>query len=100
MDSYGRTALPYAAEQGHEAIVKLLLDMGKVDVDAGDTKKPTGTSVQQFKSSSFRHLKDSESRSPQKTPRSPFSSPGPRSRGAAVRPEVSRHRLRSPLADS
>ncbi|SPJ73909.1 related to ankyrin [Fusarium torulosum] len=36
MDSYGRTALWYAAAGGHETIVKLLLDTGKVDVNAKD----------------------------------------------------------------
>ncbi|KAH6970728.1 hypothetical protein BKA56DRAFT_622398 [Ilyonectria sp. MPI-CAGE-AT-0026] len=34
MDSYGRTALSYAAEKGHKAIVELLLDTGKVNADA------------------------------------------------------------------
>lgn len=37
-DSYGRIALLYAAMRGNEAIVKLLLDTGKVDVDARDIK--------------------------------------------------------------
>ncbi|KAH8659428.1 hypothetical protein BGZ61DRAFT_433523, partial [Ilyonectria robusta] len=37
-DSYGRTALSYGAERGHEAIVKMLLDTGKVDIDARDTE--------------------------------------------------------------
>ncbi|KAK2684952.1 hypothetical protein QWA68_016533 [Fusarium oxysporum] len=36
MNSYGRTALSYAAEQGHEAMVKLLLDTTEVDIDAPD----------------------------------------------------------------
>ncbi|RKK23692.1 hypothetical protein BFJ66_g17403 [Fusarium oxysporum f. sp. cepae] len=36
-DSYGRTALWYAAARGHETVVKLLLDTGKVDVNTRDT---------------------------------------------------------------
>jgi hypothetical protein len=38
MDSYGRTALWYAAARGHETVAKLLLDTGKVDVNARDTR--------------------------------------------------------------
>jgi ankyrin repeat protein len=33
-DSYSRTPLSYAAEKGHEGVVKLLLAIDKVDVDA------------------------------------------------------------------
>jgi ankyrin repeat protein len=33
-DSYGRTPLSWAAENGHEAAVKLLVDTDKVDVDS------------------------------------------------------------------
>ncbi|OCK76914.1 hypothetical protein K432DRAFT_264359, partial [Lepidopterella palustris CBS 459.81] len=38
-DSYGQTPLPRAAENEHEAVVKLLLETdktGKVDVDSKD----------------------------------------------------------------
>ena len=35
-DQDGRTLLWQAAEKGHEAMVKLLLSTGKVDVDAKD----------------------------------------------------------------
>ena len=35
-DSYGRTPLSWAAERGHEAVVKLLLETGKVDVESKD----------------------------------------------------------------
>ena len=35
-DSYGRTPLSWAAEKGHEAVVKLLVETGKVDVDSKD----------------------------------------------------------------
>jgi Ankyrin repeats (3 copies) len=37
-DSYGRTPLWWAAEKGHEAVVKLLLETGKADVDSKDTE--------------------------------------------------------------
>jgi ankyrin repeat protein len=41
-DGYGQTPLSYAAENGHEGIVKLLLDTGKVDADwkDGDGRTP------------------------------------------------------------
>ena len=35
-DSYNRTPLSYAAMTGHEAVVKLLLDVGEVNVNAKD----------------------------------------------------------------
>jgi ankyrin repeat protein len=35
-DDNGETALHFAALGGHEAVVKLLLAMGKVDVDSKD----------------------------------------------------------------
>jgi hypothetical protein len=35
-DSHGRTPLSWAAERGHEDIVKLLLGTGKVDIDSQD----------------------------------------------------------------
>ncbi|KAF1811099.1 hypothetical protein P152DRAFT_399801, partial [Eremomyces bilateralis CBS 781.70] len=35
-DSYGRTPLLAAAESGHEAVVKLLLETGQVNVDSKD----------------------------------------------------------------
>jgi ankyrin repeat protein len=35
---YGRTPLSWAAGQGHEEVVKLLLQTGKVDVDSKDTE--------------------------------------------------------------
>jgi len=35
-DSHGRMPLSYAAQKGHETVVKLLLQTGKVDVDSKD----------------------------------------------------------------
>jgi ankyrin repeat protein len=35
-DSYGRTPLSWAAEEGHEGVVKLLLEIGKANADLGD----------------------------------------------------------------
>ena len=40
-DSYGWTPLSWAAERGHEAVVKLLLETGKVDVDSKDSNGRT-----------------------------------------------------------
>lgn len=40
-DDWGRTPLSYAAERGHEAIVKLLLATRQVNVDAKDSKGHT-----------------------------------------------------------
>ena len=39
-DTYGRTPLSWAAEKGHEAVVKLLLEKA-VDVDSKDRKGQT-----------------------------------------------------------
>jgi hypothetical protein len=40
-DIHGRTPLSYAADKGHEAVVKLLLEMGKADVDCRDNNSQT-----------------------------------------------------------
>jgi ankyrin repeat protein len=41
-DSYGQTPLLWAAEEGHEAAVKLLLNTGEVDIESKDnTNKRT-----------------------------------------------------------
>jgi hypothetical protein len=40
-DSYGRTPLSYAATRGHEAVVRLLLDTGKVDAESKDASGRT-----------------------------------------------------------
>ncbi|XP_049869319.1 ankyrin-3 [Pectinophora gossypiella] len=45
-DAFMRTALHYAAEQGHTGVVKLLLDSGcKVDITAGDGLTPLHVAV-------------------------------------------------------
>ncbi|KAB5581125.1 hypothetical protein GE09DRAFT_463702 [Coniochaeta sp. 2T2.1] len=37
-DDFGRTPLLWAAEKGHEAVVKLLLDTGKVEINSKDSR--------------------------------------------------------------
>ena len=44
-DSYGRTPLSWAARGGHEAVVKLLLETGKVDVESKDEYGQTPLSL-------------------------------------------------------
>jgi len=44
-NAYGQTPLSLAAESGHEAVVKLLLDTGKVDVNSKDTDGRTPLSL-------------------------------------------------------
>lgn len=43
-DNGGRTLLSHAAENGNEAVVKLLLGMGKADIDSRDTSGRTSLS--------------------------------------------------------
>ena len=35
-EKYGQTPLLWAAEKGHEAVVRLLVDTGKADINAKD----------------------------------------------------------------
>jgi ankyrin repeat protein len=40
MDENGRTPLSWAVRNGHEAIVKLLLDTGEIDINSKDQSSP------------------------------------------------------------
>ncbi|PVH72419.1 hypothetical protein DL98DRAFT_397103, partial [Cadophora sp. DSE1049] len=40
-DKYGQTPLSWAARNGHEAVIKLLLSTGKVEADSEDENSRT-----------------------------------------------------------